>query len=219
MSIPKIIVIEGPDASGKTTAVRYVQEALARADVGSWAFHHQAPPVEADDRSAWSRALAFAAQRAHFATAVELGGYDKADVIICDRWWHSTHVEAFRTSNSALGTLAHAEEVALPTPALVIVLDADDHVLDARMTARGEKVTQADRDRRSIYRECAGPAKAWVGREGGSITRGAAPPLVVIDSAGPVSDTARRVATEVLRALGRPVVGWDGDGREVPLVR
>ena len=84
------------------------------------------------------------------------------------------------------------------------------------MEARGEKVTQADRDRRNIYREGAGEARLWA--HDGSYTRQPSPPLVVVDSSGPVEETAKRVATEVLRAMGRPVVGWDADGREVGCV-
>lgn len=208
---PALVIIEGADGTGKTTAVKAARAALHLAGVRPGSFHHQTPT---GDR--WRRALDFAAQRAEFAESIAHGSYDRADVIVCDRWWHSTHVEAFRTSDNALGTLARAEEIALPRPLLVIVLDAPDHVLSARMEARGEKVTREDAERRSIYREGAGEARLWAWE--GSVIRTPAPPLVVVDSSGSVEETARMVATEVLRAMGRPVVGWDADGREVGCV-
>lgn len=222
--LPRLVIIEGADGTGKTTAVRYACAMLARANVSAVPFHHRAPDIASDSRSPWQRALAFAAQRAELANDIARGAHDgtdfipPVDIILCDRWWHSTHVEAFRTSDSAMGTLVRAEELALPKPLVVIVLDAPDHVLDARMSQRGEKPTQADRDRRSIYRECAGPAHAWDGETITRVMRGGPPPVVVVDSSGAVEDTAKRVATEVLRAMGRPVVGWDGDGREVACV-
>lgn len=200
MSIPKIIVIEGADGAGKTTAVRRASGELIAAGLRAETFTH-ARNGGSDDL--YIRALDYAYQRAAMFLATEFA--PELDVILCDRWWHSTHVEAFRTSNSALGTLAHAEDIALPRPALVIVLDASDHVLDARMRERGEKVTQADRDRRSIYREGAGPAKLWVGREGASIIHGDAPPVVVINSAGTKEWTAAKVVAEVMKVLGREV--------------
>lgn len=218
---PSLVIIEGADGTGKTTAVRYACALLSRANVSAVPFHHRAPDPANDSRTPWQRALAFAAQRAELANDIARGAHDgtdfipPVDIILCDRWWHSTHVEAFRTSNSSLSTLVRAEEIALPKPLVVIVLDAPDHVLDARMIGRGEKVTQADRDRRSIYREGAGPAHLW---DGEMIMHGKRPPVVVVDSSGTMEDTAKRVATEVLRAMGRPVVGWDGDGREVACV-
>ncbi len=203
---PRLVIIGGADGTGKTTAVRYACAMLARANVSAVPFHHRAPDIASDSRSPWQRALAFAAQRAELANDIARGAHDgtdfipPVDIILCDRWWHSTHVEAFRTSDSALGTLARAEEIALPRPSLVIVLDAHDAIIDARMTARGEKVTQADRDRRSIYRECAGPAKVWTR---GGIIRGESPPLVMIDTAGTKEETAGAVVAEVLKAMGR----------------
>jgi len=209
----RLVIIEGPDASGKTAVADCVAAMLdaPTSPIAARAFHHTRNGGSSD---LYIRALDYAHQRAALCRATD-NGMD--DVILCDRWWHSTHVEAFRTSDSALGTLARAEEIALPRPLLVVVLDAPDHVLDARMAARGEKVTRADRDRRNIYREGAGEARLWA--HDGSYARHPAPPLVVVDSSGSVEETAKRVATEVLRALGRPVVGWDADGREVPLVR
>lgn len=210
----RLVIIEGPDASGKTAVADCIAAMLdaPTSPIAARAFHHTRNGGSSD---LYIRALDYAHQRAALCRATD-NGMD--DVILCDRWWHSTHVEAFRTSDSALGTLARAEEIALPRPLLVVVLDAPDHVLDARMAARGEKPTQADRDRRSIYRECAGPAHAWDGETITRVMRGGPPPVVVVDSSGAVEDTAKRVATEVLRAMGRPVVGWDGDGREVACV-
>lgn len=209
MSIPKIIVIEGADGTGKTTAVTVARAMLALANVRATTFAHER---RGGSDNLYVAALDYAHQRAGAFLATD---YGDTEVILCDRWWHSSHVEAFRLSDSAIGNLVYAEEIALPRPSLVIVLDAHDAIINARMTARGEKVTQADRDRRSIYRECAGPAHAW---DGESIMRGKSPPVIVVDSSGAVEDTAKRVATEVLRAMGRPVVGWDGDGREVACV-
>lgn len=208
----RLVIIEGPDASGKTAVADCVAAMLdaPTSPISARAFHHARNGGSPD---LYIRALDYAHQRAALCRATD-NSLD--DVILCDRWWHSTHVEAFRTSDNALGALARAEEMALPTPLLVVVLDAPDHVLNARMEARGEKVTREDMARRAIYREGAGEARLWT--HDGSYTRQPSPPLVVVDSSGTVEETARAVATEVLRAMGRPVVGWDADGREVGLV-
>lgn len=208
----RLVIIEGPDASGKT-AVADCAAAMLDAPTGpisARAFHHTRNGGSPD---LYVRALDYAHQRAALCRATD---NSMDDVIVCDRWWHSTHVEAIRSCQNALGTLAHAEEMALPRPILVVVLDAPDHILNARMNARGESVTLEDAARRAVYREGAGEARLWT--HVGSLVRQPAPPLVVVDSSGPVEETAKRVATEVLRAMGRPVVGWDGDGREVALV-
>lgn len=209
---PRLVIIEGADGTGKTTAVKVARAILHIAGVKVASFHHER---RGGSNNLYTAALDYAHQRAGMCFATD---YADTEVILCDRWWHSSHVEAFRTGNSAIGTLARAEEIALPKPLVVVVLDAGDYILDARMIGRGEKVTQADRDRRSIYRECAGPAHAWDGESIMRVMRGGPPPVVVVDSSGAVEDTAKRVATEVLRAMGRPVVGWDGDGREVACV-
>lgn len=214
----RLVIIEGPDASGKTTAVKVVRATLHLAGVRAESFHYRKPTGDA-----WHRALDFAMQRAEFDEAVSSGTFNDGstgaapDVILCDRWWHSSHVEAFRLSSSSIGTLVRAEEIELQRPILVIVLDAPDCVLDGRMFARGERPSREDVARRAIYREGAGEARLWA--HDGSYTRQPSPPLVVVDSSGSVEETAKRVATEVLRAMGKPVVGWDADGREVPLVR
>lgn len=193
---PRLVIIEGADGTGKTTAVKVARAILHIAGVKVASFHHER---RGGSNNLYTAALDYAHQRAGMCFATD---YADTEVILCDRWWHSSHVEAFRTGNSALGTLAHAEDIALPRPALVIVLDASDHVLDARMRERGEKVTQADRDRRSIYREGAGPAKLWTGA---SIIHGDAPPVVVINSAGTKEWTAAKVVAEVMKVLGREV--------------
>lgn len=198
MSIPKIIVIEGADGTGKTTAVTVARAMLALAGVRATTFAHER---RGGSDNLYVAALDYAHQRAGAFLATD---YGDTEVILCDRWWHSSHVEAFRASDSAIGNLVYAEEIALPRPSLVIVLDAHDAIIDARMTARGEKVTQADRDRRSIYRECARPAKVWTRRK---IIRGESPPLVMIDTAGTKEETAGAVVAEVLKVMGREVSG------------
>lgn len=209
---PRLVVIEGPDGTGKSTQVEAVVRALASAGVTAEAFHHEAPSRREDVRTRWQRALAFAAQRAALDARL---GVINCDVVVCDRWWHSTHVEAVRRCDSALGSLAHAENRALPTPAIVVVLDAPDRVLNERLKARGESVTSFDRDCRAIYREAVGDAKLWTR----TLPMEPVPaPLVVIDTSGEPVETTRRIATEIMDALGLPLVGWDADGREVARV-
>ncbi len=84
-------------------------------------------------------------------------GVETSRVIVADRWYHSTAIEAEVVDDdaycAALRMLADAESnIHAHVPAILFALDALDATLDDRMHARGEVPTPTDRERRRQYR-------------------------------------------------------------------
>ena len=133
MTTPRIIVIEGTEATGTTTHTRDIAAALRAEGHTAYPFHH----LPAEDPLPLQRALDYAAQRAEFAS------WPSDHIIVVDRWWHTAHVEALLATDDRPGllALAQAEALLLPVPLLVAVLTADAATLDARMILRGETPT------------------------------------------------------------------------------
>lgn len=187
----KLIVLEGNHASGKSAHADALAASLERLGVAAHAFHPTTPAT----RDPYLAALTYAVERRHFCAWCERPG---APVLVADRWHFSTEVVGYTTHQDALHALAHAERQALPTPALVLVLDAPDATLRARIEARGAAVTDVDRAARSWYRD-RNVLRSW-GAE-------------VVDTSGPVEEVEARILARALAALG--VRGWDGCGMEV----
>ena len=122
-----LVVIEGPDGVSKSTVARALAGALS--DLGARAWHH-GPPLPMRPRDPWSMALHYAAERASLAAAMRDG--TEAPVVIADRWVISAAVFAEVRGHCEAYDLARMESHRLPRPALVVVLDAPDAVLDAR---------------------------------------------------------------------------------------
>lgn len=172
-----LVVIEGPDGSGKSSVCRLVAAMLP--DAREW--HHRPPPADRP-RDPWSLALHYAAERAALAAAIRDGSEESA-VVIVDRWWMTAH--AFALANRgplAVHDLTWVERDALPPPALVVVLDASGSTLDARRP----DASAAERRARAVYRD-----------EGVRARWGA----VVVSAEGAAEDVAREVAGLVRGAL------------------
>lgn len=148
----RVVVIEGSDGSGKTRTADRVAKRLCDEGVPARAFHHR---VESDDPVI--RVLDWMRQRREVTR--HAGEAWAPDVLVTDRWWLSTLVEAqhHATEGRALASLARAEasSVWLPPVAFWAILDAPDSVLDERLLARRETVTAADHARRAAYRRSA----------------------------------------------------------------
>ena len=193
MTTPRIIVIEGTEATGTTTHTRDIAAALRAEGHTAYPFHH----LPAEDPLPLQRALDYAAQRAEFAS------WPSDRIIVVDRWWHTAHVEALLATDDRPGllALAQAEALLLPVPLLVAVLTADAATLDARMILRGETPTDADRARREMYRECSAPGGVWHSDEHQRTRDGHAPPLHVIATDGDRDGVTRALLTWALRVL------------------
>ena len=182
---PRIIVIEGTEATGTTTHVRDLAAALRAQGYAVYPFHHERPT----DATAHARALDYATQRSVIA---DMAAGDWRYIILADRWWHTAHVEALLATDDRPGllALAQAEALLLPVPLLVAVLTAEDATLDARMILRGETPTDADRARRVLYRECSAPGGVWHSDEHQRTRDGTPPPLHVVSTDRPRADVA-----------------------------
>lgn len=138
-----LVVIEGPDGSGKSSVCRLVAAMLP--DAREW--HHRPPPPDRP-RDPWSLALHYAAERAAIAAAIRDGSEESA-IVLCDRWTHTASVFADVRDSDAERALADAEMTALPQPALVVVLDASDATLAARRPDASPDEVRA----RALYRD------------------------------------------------------------------
>ena len=148
----RLLILEGADATGTSTHARALAAALCDEGITARAFHH---PRARTDATPYGRALHYAVAREALVAALD---HDAAPaVIVCDRWYQSTEVEAYVLSRTApdlaraFDRLATADQYALPRPVLVVVLHANPLTLNARMTARGETPTHDDGLRRWAY--------------------------------------------------------------------
>ena len=155
---PRIIVLEGPDGTGKTRHVRALADALTDASIQAMRWGHGGLLGLANP-TPWEAALYYARQRAELASVIRQGWHDAARVIVCDRWWHSTVIlgAALRGEHDLpLSSLVIAEEWAWPkvVPITTLVLTAPDAVLDERLARRGTPTTDRDRAIRRAYDTC-----------------------------------------------------------------
>lgn len=143
----KLIVIEGCDGTGTTSHADALAEGLNRQGYPARPYHHPPHRTGAGD---WERSLHYARERAEMVSRP----YD--GVWVCDRWYPSTQVLAHTVREESVRermlALTELERGYLPVPLLTVVLDAPEEVLDARLRARGEAVTERDRILRSLYR-------------------------------------------------------------------
>ena len=156
MTVPSLLVIEGPDAAGKSALV----DALA-AELDAAPFHHPRPRRGADPLEA---ALHYACARRAWVT--EWPHHTNGGLLVLDRshWYSRVLGRALgetisRREREAMIDLSLMEEQTLPR-GLVLLCDAPDAVLDARLAARGTPTTDLDRAVRQEYRHQAG-MRAW----------------------------------------------------------
>ena len=185
----KLIAVDGNHGSGKSHHVSALVAALVARGIHARAFHHAPPPMDRP-RDPWSVALHYAACRAAWWQAVQ-EGHEEADVVVADRWVLSTDAIAlarpsYDTTAYAMVRLALVEAGILPTPDLVVVLDASDTTLNARILARGVEVTDTDRACREVYRNAA-VLRVWA--------------AVRVDTDRPVEVVEAEVLALALRAL------------------
>lgn len=181
----KLIVLDGNHAAGKSTQADALAKALRDRGIDAQAWHHKAPVPSA--ATPYAAALAYAHQRAELLAWCAREG---PDVLVVDRWWHSTEVVGWtrREERIALWRLVSAERVALPPPLLTVLLDATDATLRARIEARGAVETDVDRDARPRYRD------ATITEPWGAVT---------VDTEGDPAETTARLAAMALAQLGR----------------
>ncbi len=146
----QLIVLEGPDGTGKSTHADALAAALRERDVDALSWHHQRPSFV----DPWLTALDYARQRAVLCASARDG-----TVYVVDRWWWSTSAEGFARSGEwssemvrSYGNLANAESDALRDAIITIFLDASDGVIDARLAKRGTPATPLDYRKRGAYR-------------------------------------------------------------------
>lgn len=134
----RLVVFEGPDASGKTVQTSAVARVLRAQGIDADWWNHPTPTV-CDARTPWSLALYYAAARARLAGSIAAN--QGRAVLIVDRWHYSATAAlrgADKPYDAFLAELAIAEACALPRPALTIVLTAPGDLLDVRLARRGE---------------------------------------------------------------------------------
>lgn len=144
----KLIVLEGCDGTGTSTNAKKLGEALQREGYKTLVYHHPPHRPGAGD---WERSLHYARERAEMVTRT-------ADdtVVVADRWVYSTGAIAKTLDGEVRGrllALTALERQSLPTPTLIVLLDAPDAVLDERLTARGESLPPHRGELRRVYRE------------------------------------------------------------------
>lgn len=180
---PKLIVLEGPAASGKSSHADRLGNALRTHGFSTRVFHHPAPARGA-----------FRVEAALFA-AVERAGIvrrTQCDVIVADGWYYATSLLATALrgfpsrrgalERQALQQVVEAEMFLLPKAIAVAILDAPDATLDARLIRRGESPSDLHHAVRAAYRD-AFPAR--------------------LDTIVPATDVGAALLREALRALGR----------------
>lgn len=150
---PIVIAIEGPDGVGKTTHVRAAVEHLRAQGIEARAFHHTKPdtddPVEA--------ARIYAQQRCDL-----VDGLTPGDVVVADGWNISTWAHGLTMASDvarAMGDVADDEGYGEDIPKGhfdayigLVILDAPDEVLDARLASRGESLPDGRHRERGYYR-------------------------------------------------------------------
>lgn len=134
----RIVAICGCDASGKSGLVRALSAAI-----GARPFHHPKPPEGADP---WEAACWYATVRARFIRESE-------GLWVTDRWIPSTNTRGIALGNQYLELFATAELFEHPLPLVTVLCWAPDDVLDSRIYARGEPVTEVDRRIRVAYQD------------------------------------------------------------------
>lgn len=146
----QLIVLEGPDGTGKSTHADALADALREHGVDALSWHHE-KPASIDP---WLTAIEYARQRRAFCVSAHSG-----TTYVVDRWWWSTAAEGFAREGEwsiemvhAYGDLSRAERKALCVPIVTIFLDASDAVIDARLAKRGTPATALDYRKRGAYR-------------------------------------------------------------------
>lgn len=152
--MPRVVVLEGPDGSGKSHHADSLANLLRQRGHRALAFHHHMR-VPGDH---WGAALDFALQR----NLILQVRHDDPDLfLVADRWAESTLAVSHTLRGSveaghlkqALTSLYHAEVARLPDPLVRFYLDAQDSVLDERITFRTKEVpTFFDLQKRAAMR-------------------------------------------------------------------
>lgn len=147
----RYIIIEGPDATGTSTHADALAGALRARGIDAAAYHHPRHP---------SGAVGLARVRHYVAARDALVEAPPAAVVVMDRGPLSGYVHAWVWESAVYGDaelLAASEWKSRPwCEAPVVVLDAPDDVLDARLVARGEDPREAHAERlawRAVARE------------------------------------------------------------------
>lgn len=161
---PCVFVFEGADGTGKAHHAKSSTEVLAGRGLPVRAFHHKGPPKEIRhdpvDSARW-----FTLERMRLLDTLRPG-----ELVIADRWfWSTPCVEATLDPESAAARemrrmadweaafWGFSEPGVVNSPAcdvriLLCVLDAPDHVLDARLEKRGEPLPDDRHAMRGYYR-------------------------------------------------------------------
>ncbi len=146
----QLIVLEGPDGTGKSTHADALAAALREHGVDALSWHHE-KPASVDP---WLTAIEYARQRRAFCVSAHSG-----TTYIVDRWWWSTAAEGFAREGewpiemvNAYRDFSRAEQKVLCAPVATIFLDASDAVIDARLAKRGTPATALDYRKRGAYR-------------------------------------------------------------------
>lgn len=148
---PLMVAIEGSDGVGKGAVIEHL---LEHGVPGLMLAHFKHDARRAHTEDGWCMANTFASQRAAYArVVVERRASALIDVILCDRWFWSTRVEALTrgvpdATQNAMLALVVAERAEYDgrvargelRPMRTILLDAPTKVLEARTTQRDGKV-------------------------------------------------------------------------------
>ncbi len=159
--MPRVVVLEGPDGSGKSHHADSLASLLRQRGHRALAFHHHMR--EPGDH--WGAALDFALQRN---LVLKVRHDDPNLFLVADRWAESTLVVSYTLRGSveaghlkqALNSLYHAEIARLPDPFVRFYLDAPNPVLDERIGLRTkEPPTLFDLQKREAARRVFEPLR------------------------------------------------------------
>jgi len=195
---PMLLVIEGADGTGSTTHAHGLATALSVRGFRALSWQHERPT----SRDPWVCALDYAMQRAQLLERHA----SEHDLVLClDRWWHTAHVEALCNpegyDRSRFASLARAEALHSISPALLVVLDASDATLDARMALRGETPDARDAQRRMLYRDAIKHRGTWWLPQTYQSIEG--PAFLTLDTGAlKISETRARIVDAALHVLG-----------------
>jgi len=222
-----VIVFEGAEGVGKTTQIRRLADALARASVpclplrepGGTAMGEAIRAILLDPRlapTASAEALLFLASRAQLVAEEIRPALAQGDVVLLDRFFLSTY--AYQVAGRGLDAeqVSDANRLAVSglVPDLTLVLQLPGSLGLARAAARGarDRMELADEE----FHERVSEAFAMFTSEGWMSTHSECGPIRTVDASGSEDDVAERIRCAVAHEVGwlaPALAGMPAEGR------
>jgi len=146
----KLIVIEGPEGSGKSTQASMLHKALCSAGIPTLLTHEPGDTSEGnhirrillegtEDLSAMTELLLFEAARSAWIGKIVKPAITRGEVVIADRSYISTLAYQGYAGGIPIETVAYVNNLAMQgvSPSVVVILDIDLDTVFKRISTRG----------------------------------------------------------------------------------